>query len=98
MKNKLKLLTEEQMTEKQVKQFKDKLFNDDKPVKFKYIKKNGDKRTAKGTLNIKLIPDGQKFSEKKIAKRARPKDIIVYFDLEKNQFRCFSSNRFIKYL
>ena len=98
MKKELKQLTEAQMTEKQVKRFKDKLFNDDKPVKFKYIKKNGDKRTAKGTLNVDLIPDGHQFSKKKISKRSRPKEIIVYFDLDKNQFRCFSSNRFIKYL
>ena len=93
-----KQLTEEQMTDKQVKQFKDKLFKDDKPVKFQYIKKNGNKRTAKGTLNLELIPDGHKFSKDKISKRSRPKDIIVYFDLDKNQFRCFSSNRFVKYL
>lgn len=78
----------------------DKLKNDisklrakmrDGEVTFEYEKKDGTKRKARGTLKKDLIP--QKFADDK---RRRPsEDVFHYFDLDKEDWRCFRKDNFL---
>ena len=60
-------------------------------VTFKFIKRNGEIRKAKGTLNAKYTP----------ALRGgdpRPEHQMVYYDFDKDGWRSFRSYKFIKIL
>lgn len=58
---------------------------------FKFKKRDGSIRRAKGTLNSKYLPELKGGSP-------RPEHQMVYFDLEKDHWRSFRSYSFIKIL
>lgn len=60
-------------------------------VKFTFMKKDGSKRKARGTLKKSLIPD--KFVGDD---RRKPSDLVFnYFDLDKEDWRCFRKENFV---
>ena len=61
-------------------------------VEFRFFKKNGELRTAKGTLHPVVVNEYVKGTW---TGRTRP-DIIKYFDLERNQFRSFAAIRYVE--
>lgn len=65
-------------------------------VKFRFKKADGSTRTARGTLNQEVIKKGLDGVEK--AKRSRhvPSSVIVYWDLDKEMFRSFRKDNFLK--
>lgn len=69
-------------------------------VKFKYVKaENGKVRQARGTLKKELIPTQPSSSKLKAKKKKRliPPTILIYYDLDKNSFRCFRKSNFLSY-
>ena len=75
-------------------------------VKFKYTKKDGSKREAKGTLKVELMdlpekiknPDVDKASDNMKKKKKLPADSVFYYDLDSKGFRSFKVGNFVKYL
>ena len=63
------------------------------PVDFMYIKKDGSDRKATGTLADNLIPETDSDDERKT--RLSP-DCFYYYDLKKEDWRCFIKDNFIK--
>ena len=59
-------------------------------VKFSYIKSDGTERVARGTLKSDRLP------ELKGTGRPTKFDLLLYFDIEKQSFRCFKKINFIK--
>lgn len=59
-------------------------------VKFSYIKSDGTERVARGTLKSDRLP------ELKGTGRPTNFDLLLYFDLDKQSFRCFKKINFIK--
>ena len=62
-------------------------------VEFSYKKKDGSLRKAKGTLKDELLPETDKDDERK---RNLSKDCFYYFDLKKDDYRCFLRDSFVK--
>lgn len=60
-------------------------------VRFQYVKKDGSVRTAVGTLKGDLITVKSKGGESTVKNAG----YTVYFDLEKEAFRCFAENKFV---
>lgn len=60
-------------------------------VTFEYTKKDGTIRTAKGTTNVGLMTkkpgNGTNY--------AKDAGYCIYFDLEKDNFRCFNADKLI---
>lgn len=54
---------------------------------FSFVKKNGDLRSAVGTINTKLIPKELRAS----AKATSSKNSVNFFDLNKNEWRSVSA-------
>ena len=63
----------------------------DNIVTFKFKKRNGEIRTAHGTLHPSYLP-------KLRGGAPRPEHQMVYYDLDKNSWRSFRSFKFIKIL
>lgn len=66
-------------------------------VNFKFTKKDGTIREAKGTTNPSLIAEyvtSNSDSDVK-SKKEKPLDMVVYFDLDKKSFRSFRESQFI---
>ena len=63
----------------------------DNIVTFKFKKRNGETRTAHGTLHPDYLP-------KLKGGAPRPEHQMVYYDLDKNSWRSFRSFKFIKIL
>ena len=61
-------------------------------VEFSYKKKDGSLRKAKGTLKDELLPETDKDDERK---RNLSKDCFYYFDLKKDDYRCFLRDNFV---
>lgn len=59
-------------------------------VKFMYTKLSGEVRTAWGTLKEELIPATSGDNRKK------NDSVMVYFDKEKDSYRCFKVANFLK--
>lgn len=59
-------------------------------VKFMYTKLSGEVRTAWGTLKEELIPATSGDNRKK------NDSVMVYFDTEKDSYRCFKVANFLK--
>lgn len=55
-------------------------------VNFTYIKLNGEKRQARGTLMEGIVPATG-------GKKNRPADMIVYWDLDKNNWRSLHESQ-----
>ena len=61
-------------------------------VDFKFIKKDGTIRTAKGTKNLNLVP------KEKLpvgTKKTNIPNLITYFDIDKNSWRSFYLNKLV---
>lgn len=94
----------EAMDDKAKKEFMDKLRAGE--VEFKYIKKDGTERKAKGTMNPKLMDLPEKKEQADVdnaelkQKKARklPADSVFYYDLESKGFRSFKMANFIEYI
>ncbi len=54
-------------------------------VNFVYTKADGTSRTASGTTNSDLIPEGARAETKNTA----ASEVVSYFDLDKNDWRSF---------
>ena len=68
-------------------------------VDFKFTKKDGTIRSAQGTTNPEIISEfiTVEDSDQRESKthKEKPTDMVVYFDLEKKQFRSFRESQFI---
>lgn len=60
-------------------------------VEFKYKKKDGSIRKAKGTLKKSLIPEIDKDSQK----RDFPEECFGYYDIDREDWRMFLRDNFI---
>ena len=78
------------MTETYIEKFKKALHK--RIVEFEYKKKNGDIRTAHGTLNIDIM--GIENSPKGTGYET-PDNVIRYFDTDSNGWRSFIIENFI---
>ena len=98
----------EAMDDAQRKEFEKKLHEG--AVKFKYTKKDGTERTANGTLKVDLMnlpPKVEDTTQKQVdtsvdkqkkKERKRAPDLVCYYDLDANGFRCFKMANFIDYI
>jgi hypothetical protein len=66
-------------------------------VRFEYLKANGELRKARGTLCHGISPelDSYEFKDDKPDVGQKDFGIIVYFDLDKEEFRSFKAERLI---
>ena len=62
-------------------------------VEFSYKKKDGSVRKAKGTLKDELLPETDKDDERK---KNLSKDCFYYYDLKRDDFRCFLKDNFME--
>lgn len=62
-------------------------------VEFSYKKKDGSIRKAKGTLKDELLPETDKDDERK---KNPSKECFYYYDLKRDDFRCFLKDNFIE--
>ena len=62
-------------------------------VEFSYKKKDGSVRKAKGTLKDELLPETDNDDERK---KNLSKDCFYYYDLKRDDFRCFLKDNFIE--
>ena len=62
-------------------------------VEFSYKKKDGSVRKAKGTLKDELLPETDKDDERK---KNLSKECFYYYDLKRDDFRCFLKDNFIE--
>ena len=61
-------------------------------VEFSYKKKDGTVRKAKGTLKDTLIPETDREDDRK---KNLNKDVLCYWDLKKDDWRCFIKTNLI---
>lgn len=85
---------EESLNKKEAKTFLYKLKHN--IITFKYHKLDGTIRTARGTLAPEIIGHPDSDVKKATKRRRMPDSVQVYFDTEKNGFRCFRKSAFIK--
>ena len=62
-------------------------------VEFSYKKKDGSVRKAKGTLKDELLPETDRDDERK---KNLSKECFYYFDLKRDDFRCFVRDNFLE--
>ena len=68
-------------------------------VTFTFFKQDGSLRDAKGTLHELLIPDDKKPKGDMSDSAAKPNNkSIAYFDLDKQEWRAFSIDKFIGFV
>lgn len=82
------------MTEEYIEKFKNALRK--RIVEFKYNKKNGETRTARGTLNIDLI--GQENTPNGTNSKTFPDNQIRYYDIDSKGWRSFLVENFIDWI
>ena len=70
---------------------KDKMLNG--IATFSFFKKDGTIRVAKGTLKTDLLPPMDEQEEKR--ERKTNENLQVYYDVEKNAWRCFTKSNLI---
>lgn len=75
-----------------IKTFKEALKS--RVVNFKFNKKNGTVREAKGTINSELIPETQLSNRTSRTYTSNP-NVVKYFDIEKEGWRSFNEENFI---
>ena len=76
------------------KEIKERLYSEN-PVKFSYKKKNGEIRTATGTLNVNVMGEDNAPSGKLDSYN---EDTIRYYDLNSEGWRSFLVENFIEFL
>lgn len=64
----------------------------DGAVSFEFEKKDGSIRKAKGTLKNDLIPEEHRSDDRK---RKTSETVFNYFDLDKEDWRCFLKQNFL---
>jgi len=72
--------------------------SDDEYITIYFIKKNGEKRLMKATLNFKNIPKNKHpkgYNLKNILQKIRTANILTVFDLEKNDWRNIKLDKII---
>ena len=62
---------------------------------FKYTKKDGSERVAKGTRNPDVVNENNATPKGTGVERD---GVITYYDLEKEAWRCFNEESFIEFL
>lgn len=92
---------EESMNSDEKKEFYARLQKE--KVRFQFKKKDGSTRDAYGTLIADLLPKPAHSSDTKASARDRmkrhfPDDSVFYYDLDKEGFRSFKMENFVKYL
>lgn len=65
-------------------------------VNFKFNKKDGTVREAKGTINSELIPETQLSNRTSRTYTPNP-NVVKYFDIEKEGWRSFNEDNFIEF-
>lgn len=89
----------ESMAEAVEKEFLEALHHGE--VEFKFKKKDGSTREARGTLKADLMDVEPKATDKKVEdgkkKRFVPPTVIVYWDLDSKAFRSFRKENFISW-
>jgi len=89
----------ESMTEAVEKEFLEALHAGE--VEFKFKKKDGTTREARGTLKADLMDIEPKATDKKVEdgkkKHFVPPSVIVYWDLDSKAFRSFRKDNFISW-
>ena len=63
-------------------------------TKFKFTKKNGEERIARGTLHKEMIPESATPSGTQTWQD--PDDIVKYYDLDKEGWRSFRWEQFVE--
>lgn len=93
------VVNEVKMTSDEIADFKNKLFAGE--VRFKFTKKDGTLREARGTTSPNLLPPPppERQYDNNALQRARPTrikpaNIICFYDLDAQGWRSFDSNRF----
>lgn len=61
---------------------------------FKFTKKDGTEREARGTLNVNMIPEEN--TPKGTQTWESPEDIVKYWDLDKEGWRSFRWEQFVE--
>lgn len=74
-----------------IKKFKEELWK--REVSFSYKKKNGEERTAKGTLNVDIYGDENKPNGN--SNYTTPDNTVRYYDLNSEGWRSFITENFI---
>lgn len=64
--------------------------------KFEFLKADNSVRLAEGTLSDEFLPPQNK--EKTKGAKRTVDDLITYFDTEKNAFRSFKLDRFVRFV
>ena len=92
-------LDDVEMTTDEIRDFKRQLFAGE--VKFKFKKKDGTMREARGTTCPDLLPPPppqQEYNDNALRQarpqRVKPANIICFYDLDAQGWRSFDSNRF----
>lgn len=63
---------------------------------FVFIKKDGSRRAAIGTLNLDLVPDADKQFKHQEGEREERTDQTSYYDLEKMAWRCCKYDKIVE--
>ena len=87
-------MEEKQISTEYITKFKNALYK--RIVEFKYNKKNGEIRTAHGTLNIDLM--GEENAPKGGDTKTGPDNQIRYYDTDSNGWRSFLIENFIDWI
>lgn len=80
------------MTKKEIKE----RLHSDKPVTFSYIKKNGELRVAKGTLNVNVMGEENAPSGK--IDTINEANTIRYYDILAEGWRSFLVDNFVEFI
>lgn len=87
-------MEEKQISTEYITKFKNALHK--RIVEFKYNKKNGEIRTAHGTLNIDLM--GEENAPRGVDGYNSPDNQIRYYDTDSNGWRSFLIENFIDWI
>lgn len=63
---------------------------------FVFIKKDGSRRAAVGTLNLDLVPDSDKQFKNEQGTHEERTDQTSYYDLEKTAWRCCKYDKIVE--
>ena len=76
----------------EIKDFK-QMLRENFETKFKYTKKDGSEREARGTLNTDMVPESAQ--PKGTQSWETADDIVKYYDLDKEGWRSFHWDQFV---
>ncbi|MBO7458053.1 MAG: DUF2693 domain-containing protein [Paludibacteraceae bacterium] len=67
-------------------------------VVFTYTKQNGEYREACGTCHPRLIPSENVPKNEHFDEDAKRKSTVVYYDIDRKEWRCFDVRRFLGFV